>query len=35
MKQRTKFILTYLGGIVTGVVLVFALGFFMARLLNR
>lgn len=30
MKQRTKFILTYLGGIVTGVVLVFALGFFMA-----
>lgn len=30
MKQRTKFILTYLGGIVTGVVLVFALDFFMA-----
>lgn len=30
MKQRTKFILTYLGGIVTGVVLVFALGSFMA-----
>ena len=30
MKQRTKFILTYLAGIVTGVVLVFALGFFMA-----
>ena len=30
MKQRTKFFLTYLGGIVTGVVLVFALGFFMA-----
>lgn len=30
MKQRTKFILTYLGGIVTGVVLIFALGFFMA-----
>ena len=30
MKQRTKFILTYVAGIVTGVVLLFAVGFFMA-----
>ena len=30
MKQRTKFILTYVAGIVTGVVLVFALGIFMS-----
>lgn len=31
MKQRTKFILTYVAGIVTGIVLLFVVGFFMAK----
>lgn len=31
MKQRTKFILTYVAGIVTGIVLLFVVGFFMEK----
>ena len=31
MKQRAKFILTYVAGIVTGIVLLFVVGFFMAK----
>lgn len=39
MKLRTKFILTYVAGIVTGILLLFVVGFFMAksqyRFINR
>lgn len=31
MKLRTKFILTYVAGIVTGILLLFVVGFFMAK----
>lgn len=31
MKLRTKFILTYVAGIVTGIVLLFVVGFFYGK----